>query len=364
MRLPSRMLAWYPNRASGLPTSRSMREVSVTTALLRLVAILALVVLFGPPARAEVKEVKIAKQYGISYLPLMILEADKLIEKQAKQDGLGDITVTWATFAAGNVMNDAILSGDLHFASGGVGPFTTLWAKTKGSIDVKGVVSMNVMPLYLNSRNPAVKTVKDFSDKDKIALPAVKVSIQAITLQMAAEQAFGPGQQHKLDYLTIGLSHPDAEAALLSGASEVTAHFTSPPYQEQELKDPRIHKVLSSYDVLGGPATFNVVWATARFQKENPKTYAAFVKAYEDVTAAINKDKKWAAQRYLEISKDKKSTPDEILKLLNDPEIEFTTTPKNVMKYVEFMARTGAIKAKPASWKDMFFDNVHNLPGS
>jgi NitT/TauT family transport system substrate-binding protein len=34
------------------------------------------------------------------------------------------------------------------------------------------------------------------------------------------------------------------------------------------------------------------------------------------------------------------------------------------MKYADFMQKIGSIKAKPASWKDMFFPNVHNLPGS
>src|SRR6185312_3884163 len=110
------------------------------------------------------------------------------------------------------------------------------------------VGAINSMPLYLNTRNPAVKTLKDFTDKDRIALPAVKVSIQAVTLQMAAEQAFGPGQQNKLDQLTVSMKHPDALAALLSGRSEVTAHFGSAPFQYQELEDKRAHRVLNSYD--------------------------------------------------------------------------------------------------------------------
>ena len=148
----------------------------------------------APPARAELSELKVAQQYGISYLPLMIMEDQGLIEKHAKAAGIGDLKVSWSKFAGGNVMNEALLSGSLQFASGGVGPLVTLWAKTRGNYDVKAVAAMNSMPLYLNTRNPDVRTVKDFTDKDKIALPAVKVSIQAVTLQMAAEKAFGEGQ--------------------------------------------------------------------------------------------------------------------------------------------------------------------------
>ena len=127
------------------------------------------------------------------------------------------------------------------------------------------------MPLYLNTINPNVKTIKDFTDKDRIALPAVKVSIQAITLQMAAEKAFGPGQHGKLDPLTVTLSHPDGMAAMMSGRSEITAHFTSAPFMYQELEDSRVRKVLDSYEVLGGPHTFNVVWASTKFYNDNPQ---------------------------------------------------------------------------------------------
>ena len=219
------------------------------------------------------------------------------------------------------------------------------------------------MPLYLNSRNPAVTSVKDFSDKDRIALPAVKTSIQAVTLQMAAEQAFGEGQANRLDPLTVSMAHPDAQAALLSGKSEITAHFSSPPFQYQQLDKPGIHKVLDSYEVLGGPATFNTVWTTSKFRSENPKLYDAFVKALDEAIAQINADRKAAAEAYLRISKDKDTVQD-ILAMLNDPAIVFTTTPQNVMKYVDFMLKTGSIKVKPDSWKDLFFPNVHALPGS
>jgi NitT/TauT family transport system substrate-binding protein len=314
-------------------------------------------------ARAEVSELAIAQQYGISYLPLMVMEQNKLVEKEAKAAGLGDIKVTWGKFAGGNVMNDALLSGDLHFASGGLGPFLTLWAKTRDNIGVKALYSMNSMPLYLNTRNPNVKQLKDFTQADKIALPAAKVSIQAITLQMAAEKAFGPGNHTRLDALTVSQSHPDGMAAMLSGSSEINSHFTAPPFQYTELEKPGIHTVVNSYDVTGGPHTFNVVWASKKFADANPKTFLAFTKAFEDAIVFINKDKKAAAELYIRVAKSKES-PAAILKMLNDPNIEFTMTPKNVMKYADFMSRTGVLKVKPDSWKDLFFPAAQHLPGS
>lgn len=151
-------------------------------------------------AWAELSEIKVAKQYGISYLPLMLMEDGKLIEKHAKAAGV-DVTVTWATFAGGNVMNDALLSDSLQFASGGVGPLIILWSRTRANLDVRAVGSLNSMPLYLVSRNPNVKTIKDLSDKDRIGMPAVKISVQALALQMAAEQAFDRGSRTGLTLL-------------------------------------------------------------------------------------------------------------------------------------------------------------------
>ena len=312
-------------------------------------------------ARAEMAEINVAQQYGISYLPLMLMEDKKLIEKHAKAAGI-DVKVGWAKFAGGNVMNDALLSGSLQVASGGVGPFVTLWARTRGNLDVRGVGALNSMPIHLVTRNPNVKTLADFGPNDRIAVPAVKVSVQAVLLQMGAEQAFGAGQQNRLDALTVTMSHPDAIQALLSGQSEINAHFGSPPFQYQEVAK-GAHVVLNSYDVLGGPATFNVIWTTTKFRNDNPKLYDAFVKALDEAIGEINRDKRAAAEAYLRISKDKDSL-DNILKMMNDPNIVFTTTPQNIMKFAEFMAKTGAIKAKPESWRDFFFANVHALPGS
>ncbi|HTS22343.1 MAG TPA: ABC transporter substrate-binding protein [Casimicrobiaceae bacterium] len=334
------------------------RRTSAALPALAAAALLAL----APLARGEMAEITVAKQYGIGYLPLMLMEEGGLIEKHAKAAGI-DVKVTWATFAGGGVMNDALLSGGLQFASGGVGPMVTLWSRTRGNLDVRGVAALDSMPLYLVTRNPEVKTVKDLSDKDRIGLPAVKISVQALALQMAAEQAFGPGQQNRLDSLTVTMSHPDAMQALLSGRSEVDAHFGSPPFQYQELARPGMYRVLNNYDVMGGAVTFNVVWTTEKFRAENPKLYDAFVKALDEAQAAINRDRRGSAEAYLRISKDKDSL-DNIVHMLNDPEIVFTTTPNNVMKYADFMFRTGAIKVKPESWKELFFPNVQGLPGS
>jgi len=291
-----------------------------------------------------------------------VMEAKGLLEAHGKKLGL-DLKTEWVQFTGGPPMNEAIISGNLDFASGGVGPLLTIWGKTRTSLGVKGVAALNSMPLYLNTINPNVKTIKDFTDKDRIALPAVKVSIQAITLQMAAEKAFGPGQQNKLDAITASLGHPDGLAAMMSGKSEITAHFTSAPFMYQELEDSRVHKVLDSYDVLGGPHTFNVVWATTKFHDENPKIIEAFIAALDDAMKQIAANPSEAAAIWVK-AENSKLTPAYIEKLIRLPENEWTMVPKKIMVYAEFMSRTGTLSAKPGSWRDMFFADTHKLPGS
>lgn len=312
-------------------------------------------------ARAETDELRIAQQYGFSYLQLMYMQHDGLIEKHAKAAGLGEVKVTWAKFAAGNVMNDALLSGSLDIASGGLAPPIILWDKTRGGLDVRMIAAMVTAPLYLNTTNPRIHSLRDFTSSDRIALPAVKVSNQATILAMAAAQQLGKDKADSLNPLTVAMSHPDGLAALRNGA--VDAHFTAPPFQQIELADPRVHRVLSSYDVMKGPLTFTVLWTTSRFRNENPTLYAVFLDALDEATRMINADKHAAAQLYVTAANSREPV-DDVYRMVSDPEVEFTLTPRQIGNYAQFMYDDGLIKHRPASWKDLFFDNVHALPGS
>ncbi len=315
----------------------------------------------GAASADEQHEIRIAKQYGISYLPLEVMEARHLIETRAKAAGLGDVKVEWSQLSSGAPMNDALLSGNLDVVSGGVGPMLTIWAKTKGNYNVKAVASINSMPLYLNTVNPKVTSLKDFTAADRIALPAVKVSIQAVTLAMAAEQQLGKADA--LDSLEVSMAHPDGMAAMMSGKSEITAHFTSAPFMYQELEDKRVRRVLSSYDVLGGPSTFNLVWTTSKFHDQNPKLYGAFFAALDDAMGFINGDKKAAAELWIAAEHSKLALPF-VQRILDDPENVYTTVPQNVMKYATFMHKTGAIREMPATWTDVFFPEIKGKAGS
>ena len=318
--------------------------------------------MFVANANAETRTVRIATQYGISYLPLTIMAEKKLLEAEGKKLGL-DLATEWVRFTAGPPMNEALISGNLDFASGGVGPLVTIWARTQNNLKVKGVTALNSMPLWLNTINPNVKTIKDFTEKDRIALPAVRVSMQAIILQMAAEKVFGKGQEHKLDPWTVSLSHPDGLAQMMSGKSEITAHFTSAPFMYQELADSRVHRVLNSYDVFGGPHTFNVVWATSKLYEGEPKIVQAFLAALRTAMKEINDDPAAAAALWVKADKSK-LTPAEAEKIIRDKDNTWTMTPLKIMDVASYMGRVKMVPVTPANWKDIFIDAIHDLSGS
>src|SRR5215211_5113562 len=332
--------------------------------LRRLIVIIAIAAWFasGSVARAEANMVRVAKQFGVGYMQYMVMQELKLIEKHAKAAGL-DITTEWATFRSSDVMNDALISGSVDFVSLGIPGIITINSKTRGTAnEVKGVMGLNAAPLMLLVRDPAIKSLKDFKENHRIALPAVKVSNQVIILQMAAAKEFGEAKWSALDHLTVSMSHPDATAAMLGGQSEITANFSSAPFQYRQMKNPNIRRILTSTDLFDEPLSFNVIATTAKFRRDNPKLHAAFLAALKEATDFINADKKRAAEIYLKITKEK--TPvEEIMEVLADPAIQYTTKVGGIQAFVGFMAKVGTLKNPPADWREMFFPEALGTGG-
>ena len=312
-------------------------------------------------SRAEVNEIVVAQQYGVSFLPLMVMEKQGLVEKHAASAGLANFKVVWAKVAGPSAMNDGLISNAIHFAAQGAPSMITLWDKTRGQI--KGVSSMTTYPLYLITRNPDVKSIKDFSAKDKIAVPSIKISTQAILLQMAAAKVFGEKEFGKLDPFTVSLSHPDATLAFTNNTAGVNAHFSSSPFYEQEMKVPDAHLVTTNYEILGGPATAVMLTASTKFHDANPKAYKAFYDSLSEAIAIINKDKRAAAELYLTAAQDKKNSVEDILKIISDKDYAYTLKPEKVFKTAKFMAEIGSIKQPPGSLDDLFFAENSNQGG-
>lgn len=328
------------------------------------VAALAIGAALASPAKAEVSEVRISKGFGILYLPLIVMQDQQFLEKRAKAAGLGDIKVNWLMLDGGNVINDAMMAGTLDFAGTGAPGFVTLWAKAKGipGVEVVGVSGMSSTSQWLMTNDPKIKSLQDFTANDKIALPGIKTSLAAVTLQMISAKVFGDANYAKMDPMTVSLPHPEALAALIGGKTEIKAHFTSPPFQYIEAKAPNVHRVLNSVDYLGN-MTLDVTFAPKKFVDANPKMTQAFIDAMDDANALIEKDKKLAAEIYAKSSKVKVDAA-EIQQMIEDKDSRFTTTPEGVLQYAEFLHKAGSIKLKPAKWSDMWVPQIAARPGS
>lgn len=316
----------------------------------------------GTRARAEAATVRIAIQPGLTYLALNILEHQHLIEQHAAAAGLTGVKAEFLRLAAGNNVNDAVISGAVDIGATGVPPFLTLWSKTRGSVDVRGLTPYNSLPLVLVTRNPAVKRVEDLGPSDRIALPGVGSSSQAVMLQMTAARLYGDSEYKRFDPLTITRGHPDAMAALLSN-SEINCHFSAAPYLQRELATPGVHAILTSTDVYGGPGTVGLTFTTKRFREGNPKLTSAFIASMDQAFRVIREDRRAAAEAYVAVSGDKLSV-EQVEAYLADPAMLYEITPRGTMKVAEFMHRTGTIKVMPADWKALFVPEMWGVSGS
>jgi NitT/TauT family transport system substrate-binding protein len=293
------------------------------------------------------------------------MERNKLIEKHAAKAGIADLQVQWVDLGGGpSAMNDALLSGSIDFIAAGPPAFLVLWDRTRDSAKVRGVAAMTSLPMYLNTTRAELKKLDDLTNSDKIAMTAIQVSIPAIVIQMYAAEKFGPAEAGRFDKYSVSMTHPDGVIALLGGSGAVSAHFTSPPFHQRERKDPRVHTVMTSDDVMKGSTTFTMLSTTAAFHDKNPQAVAAVLAALEEANRMIRDDKKAAANLLLSSTTASGFSEQELLEVIGDPAVKFTTTPENVMKYAEFMHGTGLLKTRPSSWQDLFFDEIHGVPGN
>lgn len=314
------------------------------------------------PAAAE-GQLRIAKQFGVVYLLLDVAAEQKLIEKHGKEAGV-DIKVDFVQLSGGAAVNDALLSNNIEIAGAGVGPLFTIWDRTLGRQNVKGVASLGNFPYYLVTNNPNVKTIADFTEKDRIALPAVGVSVQSRILQWASAKLWGDKEFNRLDKISVAIPHPEAAAAIIKGGTEITGHFGNPPFQEQELaENPNARIVLNSYDVQGGPASSTLLYGTEKFYKESPKTYRAFLNALDEAAKFIVANPEQAADIYLKANGGKGDRK-LLLQIIKNPEVTFKVEPQNTLGLGQFMHRVGAIKNEPKALSDYFFADPRIAAGS
>jgi NitT/TauT family transport system substrate-binding protein len=315
-----------------------------------------------PVARAEMSVVHVGTQFGLNYLPLFVMQHDRLWEKQADAVGV-HVRIDYARLGGGATLNDALLSDSVQMAAGGIAPMLLLWDRTSGSSKVVAYAALNVAINDVLCNRTGVQSLADLSPQDRIALPAVKSSVQAVILMAAAEKTFGEGQAHRLDDLTVTMQHPDALIALLTRSGQVTVYVSSSPYQEIALKQPGIVRLTDNKEAFDGPTSLTAVYGKAQFARNNPVLMTAFYAALDEAIAFIAAHPDEAIDEYLAVTQEKADRA-LLAEILASPDFYFRTAPANSMAIAQRMHRYGLLHQRPVSWRDYFVPSMHDRPGS
>lgn len=307
--------------------------------------------------------VRFVQQRGLLYIPVDIMVSGGVLQKEATKLGLGKVEATATALSGPGPVLDALLSSAADYGTAALPSLLTLWQKTRGTaneVRAVGTVSNGAMTLY--TINPNIKSLADFTDKDRIAVPTVRLSFNAMMLQMAAEQLWN--DPHRLDHLTVGLGHPDAVTALSAGYGKatITAHIAVQPFTDRGLKLPGAHVITDSRKVFGGPLTQITLLATKQTKEKDPTLFKAVANALEESIRVANADKRAAAALWKEVQKAPENI-DDLVAQLNDPGFEFTSRPQRIAHFTAFLNRIGTLKTKVENWKELFWETAHNQQG-
>ena len=307
--------------------------------------------------------VTFVQQRGLLYLPVDEMVSGGILQKEATKLGLGKVDATVKTLSGPAPVVDALLSGSADYGTAALPSLLTLWDKTHGTPnEVKAVGTVSNGALVLYTINPNVKKISDFTEKDRIAVPSVRISFNAMMLEMASEKIWN--DPHRLDHLTVGLGHPDAVAALAAGYGKatITAHIAVQPFTSRGLKLPGAHVVADSREVFGGPLTQITLLATKKTRDKNPTLFKAVANALDEAIKVANADKRAAAILWKKAQNASESV-DDLVTLLSDPGFEFTSQPHRIAYFAAFLNRIGSMKTKVGDWKDLFWETAYNQKG-
>lgn len=292
--------------------------------------------------------ITIAYQFGVGYAPLMIIKQQRLLEK-----AYPGLRVEWKQLASGTPITDGIIKGDIQIGAMGTGPFLVGWAR---GINWRVIAPLDEADLWLMARDSSIRTVADLRGK-RIATPTA-TSIQAVALRKMAQVKLG--NPRALDSSLISMDHPDGMQALLSG--QIDAHFTSPPYQWQELGR-GAHVVGKSYGYFGAHS-FLVTVLTQRFYDEYRAFSNRFYRLVKQSIDLINKKPKTAAAILAREDQTEATTVQFTRWITRKKSLTFTTRPRGLMRTAGFMNRIGLLNKVPGSWRELVFPPVLPTKGS
>ncbi len=311
--------------------------------------------LVGVVGTARADEIRIAAGTGILFAPFHVMKEAGLIEKHAEAAGL-DLTPQYLSFPSGSAVTDALISGNVDVIGVGLSNALLLWSRTRG--DIKAVAAVSGTESILVTKDPTVRSLADFKPENRISVTSLRVSNQAIYLQMALDKEFG--EPNRFDPMMVQLGFTDAVQAMVTPNGAIDTMFAGPPYYQQLLDMEGMHPVLSTLDV-AGPTTNLMAVARTQWHDDNPQDVGVFLEALEEAQQIINDDPTRAAELYL-ASTGERFEKAAFAQMLADDGNVFQSLPMGTFQTAEFMARIGLIGEAPQDWRDYFFDDLKSRP--
>lgn len=218
---------------------------------------------------------RIAEQYGIAYAPLNLMQEMGWLEEK-----LPGITIEWKKFGGPTAIREAMLSGEVDFGFMGVSP---VLIGISNGMDWKYATGISMNQVALVTDKPELKSLADFTKQDKIVVLSPGCTQHILLCMLAREQL---GDPMAMDAQIVSMSHPDGMNALMS-ETEVSAHFVTPPYLQEELKQ-GMHIIADGEELVGGQFTFISGVAMTKFHEDYPELYDTFIETLNESIDYIN----------------------------------------------------------------------------
>ncbi|MGE0260139.1 MAG: ABC transporter substrate-binding protein [Alphaproteobacteria bacterium] len=313
--------------------------------------------------RAETRTVRLLRPVDLSALPLLVMQHERLIERTAEAMGLGQVAVSWRAPEKA-APGEALAAGQVDFTTIDLVPFLAVATAEPGNgAAIRALGAIACRPYVLVTRNPAVRTIRDFAPRDRIAVPALNLSGPAVMLEMAAALEWGIDNRERLTRLAVAMPDDNAAAELIAGKGDLTAHFSRVPYVDRELAEPGILRVMDSFDI-AGMHSGSVVAATSRFRDADPELCKAVLSALQQAAEFIEKSPGAAAEIYAGMAPDDDTPPEGLADMIGDPDLVYTAAPAGLMRIADFMHRIGRLPRRISDWRELFLPESRHLAGS
>lgn len=276
----------------------------------------------------QLKELRIAYQYGTAYAPVELAKAQGQMAK-----ALPGVKLEWLPMGNTAAIREAMAAGQVDIGFMAIPPFLIGYDK---GMEWQIFTGLSSVPAALLSKREDIQGIEDFKEGDKIALPQPG-SIQHILLSMACKERFGDA--HKMDGMLLTLSHPDAMSLMLS-SEELAGHFTTPPYLEQEMEQAGMKVVLDGEQAFGQPYTFIVGVASKDFYTKYPEQLQKVGAVLEESMKTIENNKDQIAD---ELSQIYQVPAQEIAKTLHLPGMRYSKEVDGLETFTTFMKEEGYI---------------------